>query len=101
VRPADIVGAIANEADVPGKAIGAIDIYDSFTFVEVPARYGAQVLDRMARATIRGRPVEVRLAAPERPGRPGSERPPAGKRPGPRPGGPRPGGPRKPPGPRR
>ena len=36
VRPADIVGAIANEAGVPGKAIGAIDIYDDFTFVELP-----------------------------------------------------------------
>src|SRR5688572_24390135 len=36
VRPADIVGAIANEAGVPGKAIGAIDIYDDFTLVDVP-----------------------------------------------------------------
>jgi ATP-dependent RNA helicase DeaD len=66
VRPGDIVGAIANEADVPGKAIGSIDIYDRFTFVEVPARYRDQVLERMARATIRGRPVEVRVATPER-----------------------------------
>jgi ATP-dependent RNA helicase DeaD len=74
VRPADIVGAIANEADVPGKAIGAIDIYDSFTFVEVPARYGAQVLDRMSKATIRGRQVEVRVARPADQGT-GSERP--------------------------
>jgi ATP-dependent RNA helicase DeaD len=73
VRPADIVGAIANEADVPGKAIGAIDIYDSFTFVEVPARYGAQVLDRMSKATIRGRQVEVRVARPADQGS-GSER---------------------------
>jgi ATP-dependent RNA helicase DeaD len=66
VRPGDIVGAIANEADVPGKAIGSIDIYDRFTFVEVPAQYRDQVLQRMARATIRGRPVEIRVATPER-----------------------------------
>jgi ATP-dependent RNA helicase DeaD len=70
VRPADIVGAIANEADVPGKAIGAIDIYDDFTFVEVPSRYGAQILERMAQATIRGRQVEVRVARPEQGGGP-------------------------------
>lgn len=83
VRPADIVGAIANEADVPGRAIGAIDIYDAFTFVEVPARYSRQVLERMARSTIRGRQVEVRIArpdqavpVPERRNRPG---PPDGK----------------------
>jgi ATP-dependent RNA helicase DeaD len=65
VRPADIVGAIANEADVPGKAIGAIDIYDFFTFVEIPSRYSRQVLERMAQATIRGRQVEVRVARPD------------------------------------
>jgi ATP-dependent RNA helicase DeaD len=83
VRPADIVGAIANEADVPGKAIGSIDIYDSFTFVEVPARYGQQVLERMSRATLRGRQIEVRLARPDQDA-------PAGATPdrGPRPGGP-------------
>src|SRR5215203_262971 len=36
VTAANIVGAIANEGDVPGKAIGAIDIYDRFTLVDVP-----------------------------------------------------------------
>ena len=66
VRPGDIVGAIANEADVPGKAIGSIDIYDRFTFVELPAQYRDRVLQRMARATIRGRPVDIRVATPER-----------------------------------
>ena len=111
VRPGDIVGAIANEAGVPGKAIGSIDIYDRFTFVEIPSQYRDQVLERMAQATIRGRPVNIRVATPERPGRgegpaggrtgppdrrgrrpdDGWERRPAGKRPGP--GGSRPGGP--------
>jgi ATP-dependent RNA helicase DeaD len=62
VRPADIVGAIAGEAAVPGKEIGAIDVYDRFTLVEVPAQYKDQVLERMARAAIRNRPVHVTLA---------------------------------------
>ncbi|MFL6293404.1 MAG: DEAD/DEAH box helicase [Thermoanaerobaculia bacterium] len=70
VRPADIVGAIANEAGVPGKSIGSIDIYDNFTFVEVPEELRDQVLERMSRATIRGRPVEARIARPEGPGGP-------------------------------
>ena len=64
VRPNDIVGAIANEADVPGRAIGAIDIYDRFTFVEIPAAYRDQVLDRMARTELRGRPARIKLATP-------------------------------------
>jgi ATP-dependent RNA helicase DeaD len=64
IRPADIVGAIANEAGVPGPAIGAIAIYDRFTFVELPEQYREQVLERMVGVTIRSRPIEVRLALP-------------------------------------
>ncbi|MEN3290754.1 MAG: ATP-dependent helicase DeaD [Burkholderiales bacterium] len=62
IRPADIVGAIANEAGVPGKAIGAIDIYDDFTFVDIPAEYQAQVIDGLSGAMLRSRQAEVRLA---------------------------------------
>jgi len=62
VRPADIVGAIANEAGVPGKAIGAIDIYDDFTFVDVPAEYYKQVMAAMGSATIRNQPAHIRAA---------------------------------------
>jgi ATP-dependent RNA helicase DeaD len=65
VRPNDIVGAIANEAGVPGKAIGTIDIYDRFTFVEVPKQYQEQVLQRMANATIRNRPTNIKVALPQ------------------------------------
>jgi ATP-dependent RNA helicase DeaD len=64
MRPADIVGAIAGETGVPGKEIGAIDVYDRFTFVEVPARYKDQVLERMAHAEIRNRPIRITLARP-------------------------------------
>jgi ATP-dependent RNA helicase DeaD len=62
IRPADIVGAIANEAGVPGKSIGAIDIYDDFTFVDIPAEYQAQVLSGLSGAMLRSRQAEVRLA---------------------------------------
>ena len=36
VRPGDLVGAIANEAGVPSRVIGAIEIPDGFSLVEVP-----------------------------------------------------------------
>ena len=62
VRPGDIVGAIANEAGIPGNAIGAIDIYDTFSFVDVPGEYLKQVLEGMSRATIRNREARIRLA---------------------------------------
>jgi hypothetical protein len=81
VRPADVVGAIAGETGVPGAAIGAIDVYDRFTFVEVPAPYRDQVLDRIASVTIRNRPVRATLARPGREmRRPPSAEPPAAGR---------------------
>jgi ATP-dependent RNA helicase DeaD len=78
VRPADIVGAVAGEADIPGKAIGAIDIYERFAFVDVPAQYVDQVLERMQRVKIRNRPVTVKPATPQGDGR---ARRPGGKAP--------------------
>ena len=64
VRPADIVGAVAGEADIPGHAIGAIDIYERFAFVEVPAAYAERVLERMQHVKIRNRPVKAKPATP-------------------------------------
>jgi ATP-dependent RNA helicase DeaD len=70
MRPNDIVGAIANEAGVPGRAIGAIDIDDHFTVVELPRQYQAQVLKRMTRTVIRNQPIRITVAesGSERPG---------------------------------
>jgi ATP-dependent RNA helicase DeaD len=63
VRPADLVGALANEGGVPGPLIGAIDVHDRFSLVEVPAELAERAIERMARASLRGRPVAVREAA--------------------------------------
>ncbi len=62
VRPADLVGAIANEAEVPGKEIGPIVIYDDYSLVGVPGRYLNKILESMAGASIRGREAALRLA---------------------------------------
>jgi ATP-dependent RNA helicase DeaD len=60
LRPGDIVGAIANEAGVPGSAIGAIEIADDFSLVEVPADAADQVIEALRRTKIRGKRVVVR-----------------------------------------
>lgn len=65
-RPADIVGAIANEANLPGRAIGAIDIYDEFSFVEVPREAANRVLGALGRTTLRGKRLNVEIARPQR-----------------------------------
>jgi ATP-dependent RNA helicase DeaD len=79
VRPGDLVGAITNEAGVPARAIGAIQISGRFSIVEV-AEGAAPTIVRALRGTLlRGKPVQIRLdrepAAPfvrPRPPRPDS-----------------------------
>jgi ATP-dependent RNA helicase DeaD len=67
VRPADFVGAIANEAGVPGRAIGAIDLYERFSFVEVPENMAERVIRALKRTTIRGRKIAPTIAKPQQP----------------------------------
>lgn len=64
VKPADFVRTIARQADISGGLIGAIDIHDDFTFVEVPREVGHEVLDAMRHASIQGRSVQVEPARP-------------------------------------
>ncbi|HKO01176.1 MAG TPA: helicase-related protein, partial [Thermoanaerobaculia bacterium] len=64
IRPADIVGSIANEADVPGRDIGPIDITEEMTFVVVPEEHVAKILEKVGQAKFRGRPVNIRVAGP-------------------------------------
>jgi len=67
LRPGDLVGAISNEAGLPGKAIGAIDIMDKTAFVEVPAQDANRIVAALRQATLRGRKVKVESTRP--PGR--------------------------------
>lgn len=62
VRPADIVRAIASEADIPGDTIGVINIYEKFSFVEVPEKAAERVLSAMHRNTVNGFKVNVEPA---------------------------------------
>jgi ATP-dependent RNA helicase DeaD len=62
IRPGDILGAVAGEAKIPGKLVGAIDMHDSYTFVEVPQEYGRDVLKAMKNVRIKGKPVNVEPA---------------------------------------
>ena len=62
IRPGDIVGAIAGEANVPGSSIGSIDIFDKFTYVDVPKDIANRVVDAMEGNTIKGHRVNVEVA---------------------------------------
>ncbi len=62
IQPGDVVGVIASEAGIPGRAIGAIDIQKNQTFVDVKEMHVDRVLQRMRRGTLRGRQVSLRRA---------------------------------------
>jgi ATP-dependent RNA helicase DeaD len=60
VRPADLVGAITGESGLRGRDVGAIEIFDRFSLVEVPAASVDVVVDGLRGTTIRGRRPLVR-----------------------------------------
>lgn len=62
IRPEDIVRSIAEEADIPGNIIGLINIYEKFTFVEVPEAVAERVLSAMHKNTIKGYKVNIEPA---------------------------------------
>lgn len=61
-RPGDILGAIAGETGISGDLIGTIDMYDRYTFVEVPRECAKQVIDVMKDAKIRGKSINIEPA---------------------------------------
>ena len=62
VRPGDILGAIAGETGMPGRMVGSIDMYDKYTFVEVPREYSDAVLLAMKHCKIKGKNIQVEKA---------------------------------------
>ncbi len=60
VGPRDLVGAITGEAGLTSRDIGAIEIADRFSLVEVPERVADTVIDALRATTIRGRKAAVR-----------------------------------------
>ncbi len=75
IRPGDIVGAIANEAGISSKAIGAIEISDRFTLAEVESETAETVVAALQDARFKGRTVTVKLdgGQPQRKGRSNSD----------------------------
>ena len=61
IRPGDLVGAIANEAKINSNVIGAIQIEERFSLVDVPEPMVKGIVEVLGRTRIKGRRVQVRL----------------------------------------
>ncbi len=62
IKPNDVVGAIAGEAGISGKLIGHIDIYDEFTFVDVPKGISKDIITALKNKKIKGKKVSIEKA---------------------------------------
>jgi ATP-dependent RNA helicase DeaD len=82
VQPGNIVGAIANEADLESRYIGRIDIRDDYSLVDLPEGMPRELMEHLKKVRVAGQPLRIQRAAPgdaERaPG--GGQRPHAGPR---------------------
>jgi ATP-dependent RNA helicase DeaD len=66
VRPTDLVGALTAGAGIAREAIGAIELDDRFSLVEVREADADTVLEALRRVKIRGRPVTASRYRPPR-----------------------------------
>lgn len=64
VSPADVVRGLAEGSGISGSVLGLIDIYDRFTFVEMPHDVASKVLASVADIHIRGKSVNMEPARP-------------------------------------
>jgi ATP-dependent RNA helicase DeaD len=56
----DLVGAITGETGIESQGIGAIDIAERFSIVEVPEAFADRIIDALRATRLRGQKVDVR-----------------------------------------
>ena len=59
VRPGDIVGAIANEADIDSAYIGQIKIHDDYSTVDLPQGMPDELFQHLKKTRVRGQPIRI------------------------------------------
>jgi ATP-dependent RNA helicase DeaD len=59
VKPANIVGAIANEAGLEAKYIGRIDIFDHHSVLDLPEGMPKEIFEQLKTVTVAGHPLRI------------------------------------------
>lgn len=62
VNPKDILEIISDNTSLPANKVGDISLYDKFSFVEIPKEYTSEVVDKLGRTTMLGKPVSFEKA---------------------------------------
>ena len=68
VKPGNVVGAIANEAEIDSCYIGNIDIYEDFTLVDLPGDMPGEVLAVLKKARVSGRAINIKAFSDKKQG---------------------------------
>ncbi len=80
VKPGNILGAVANEADIDSEYIGSIQIFDNFSTVDLPNEMPQDVLDLLQKTVVCGKRLNmVALTNKNNTARVGGSSPDAGK----------------------
>lgn len=66
ISPRHILAAIVESGSIPKKLVGNIDLYDKFTFVEIPGEYVEDIIASLNGTRIKGARVNVEMAKPKR-----------------------------------
>lgn len=60
VKPGQIVGAVANEGDIDSRYIGMINIFDTYSTVDLPEGMPKETMSVLKKAVVCGRSLEIR-----------------------------------------
>lgn len=60
VKPGNIVGAIANEAELESKYIGEIEIRDNYSTVDLPSDMPKEIMEILKKARVAGRQLGIK-----------------------------------------
>ena len=59
VKPGNILGAVANEADIDSRYIGSIDIYDEFSTIDLPAGMPKETFEALKKTRVCGKALRI------------------------------------------
>ncbi len=68
IQPKHIIESLVESSGLPGKMVGSIDIFDKYSFVEVPKEFASEVLKSMKNYTIKGKRINVEKSTPRKKG---------------------------------
>jgi len=66
ISPRHVLAALRETTGIPKKLIGSIDLYDKFTFIDVPGDYAEDVLSKLNGSRIKGIKIKAEMANPKR-----------------------------------